>query len=205
MPSIGAVMVVWLRLTSAWPRAARACAICACADLNAASACAVADARRLELAGRQQLLAAQRLGAALLDLGVLERDPRPLGVGLQLHQVGPRLVDLGLEQRRLQPGDHLPLLHLRVEVGLQRGDGAGDLASPPGRWSPPRACPSPSRSARRRRESTKAVVNAGPRAARASVVGGQRDRAGQHRRRSTACVVSWLDSPGRLDADVAGL
>src|SRR6185436_14705283 len=43
--------------------------------------------------------------------------------------VGLALLDLGLERRRVELGEELPLLDAAVEVGVEAGDHAGDLAA----------------------------------------------------------------------------
>jgi hypothetical protein len=92
--------------------------------------------RRVEIRLRQELLGAQLLGARVLLLRVNQRDAvalhlglRSADVGLRLQQVGLRLIDLRRQERRVQPGDHLTLLHDRVEVGAEPADVARYLAA----------------------------------------------------------------------------
>jgi hypothetical protein len=81
----------------------------------------------VEVGGREQLFLAQFSSAAQLGLRIGDVDGGALGVGLQLGNGGLGLVDLCLEERRVEHGDDLPTPHLRVEVGRERPDGAGDL------------------------------------------------------------------------------
>lgn len=54
------------------------------------------------------------------------RDPEQ-ALGLVPHARCARLLDVGLEERRVQFGEDLAFAHLGVEIGLQRHDGPGDL------------------------------------------------------------------------------
>ena len=63
------------------------------------------------------------VGPGALDLRVLVQDVRPGGVQIRL-----RLVDPGLEDVRVDPGDDLVLLDDRVEVDHEVLDHPGDLA-----------------------------------------------------------------------------
>src|SRR6185369_17133710 len=73
-------------------------------------------------------------GAVIILLG-LDRGGLRLGnvcpcgsyVGNGVRQVGLGLKQLSLENRGIDAGDDLPLLYLRVEVGIDLGNGAGGL------------------------------------------------------------------------------
>ena len=101
--------------------------------LQRASACrAVVRAVSRSLAGISCWRSAARRGAA--SPRILDLHGRALGVGLQPLHRRLGLLDLGLEQRRLEPRDHLALPHTRVEVGVQRADRAGHLRARPRPW-----------------------------------------------------------------------
>ena len=70
-----------------------------------------------------------RLGPVVLLLGVREVDAEPLEVGLRPDNVGVLLLDLGLDQRRVEPRDDLSLVDDRVEVGVELLDRAGHLGA----------------------------------------------------------------------------
>ena len=54
-------------------------------------------------------------------------DAKPLEVGLGANQVRASLLDLRLEEGRIEARQHLPLAHQRVEIGVQLLDGARHL------------------------------------------------------------------------------
>ena len=123
----GPMITVWSRSTWAGLSAASACltaALSAGCWATAPSYVARADSRSL---GRTRSCFASSFersyfclasSIAAWDRSTLARADARLA---------PRLVHAGLEQRRLQPRDHLVLLDRRVEVGAQPVDGAGDL------------------------------------------------------------------------------
>jgi len=63
-----------------------------------------------------------RLGVSKVRLHV---EKVPLGI----EHVGPRLLNLGFEKSRVDLGDHLPFFHLGIEIGVERLDRPGNLAS----------------------------------------------------------------------------
>ena len=79
---------------------------------------------------------------------------RVVEIGRGLRLVGARLLDLGLEQRRVEPGDHLALVHDRVEIGAEPRRRCPRPVCRPARSSPPAAC----RSRRRRRATAPRVT-----------------------------------------------
>src|SRR5690349_15046262 len=123
MPSIGASMTVWLRLTCDWLTAASdcvtpasACVTVACCDCSGARR-VDGDFRRIEFALRQQLLLRERQRAIVFLLRVdqlhtplFEITVRLGEVRARLRQVGALLLQLRLEQRRIETGDDLALL-----------------------------------------------------------------------------------------------
>ncbi len=142
MPSMGATIMVWSRLTFDWFTDASDCE-------TAASACvtlACCDARRLgridgdfggvEIALRDQVARRQLHGSRKLLLRIqklhpcaLELAQRPRQVGARLNQVGLHLLELRVEQRRVQTRDHLALLDDGVEVGAKPRDVPRHLAA----------------------------------------------------------------------------
>ena len=90
----------------------------------------------VEIALRQKAPRGQFLGARVLLLRVDQLNATPVEVALglgevrvRLRQVGPRLLGLGFEQRRVEAREHLTLLHERVEVGAEERDVPGYLAA----------------------------------------------------------------------------
>ena len=80
--------------------------------------------------GRGNELRLQELVRPLqLQLRVFEGDARALDVGLQPGHGRFGLIDLRLQQRRIEPRDDLALPDLRVEVGIQRLNRAGHLGA----------------------------------------------------------------------------
>jgi hypothetical protein len=85
--------------------------------------------RGLEVLRRDELPVREALVPLQLAARVLDADPQAIDVRLGTGQVGAALLDLRLDQRRVQLSDHLALLHNRVEVGVQGLDVAGHLAA----------------------------------------------------------------------------
>ena len=83
--------------------------------------------RRLELGPRQQALVEQGLRPFELLLRVGEGHSQAIEIRVGPDDVGALLLDVRLEQRRVEPRDHLPLLHDRVEVGVEILNDAADL------------------------------------------------------------------------------
>ena len=111
MPSIGAVMTVCSRLTSAVWSCDFACTSAASDERICASADSHVHVGRLELGSWQQILVEERLGAVELLLGVGEGDFQAFQIRFRSRDVRALLLDLGVEDRRVEPRDHLPLLH----------------------------------------------------------------------------------------------
>jgi hypothetical protein len=86
-------------------RELRTCGLHACLRLPRGRA------RRVEIAGGNQLLRAQLLGAAQLGGRVLDLHGSAFNIRLEALHRGLGLLDLRLEQRRLEPREHLPLPH----------------------------------------------------------------------------------------------
>ena len=71
----------------------------------------------VEIGSRHQLLIEQRFCTDERAVGVSGLRLRRLDRALRREEVGVALIDRGLEQQRVEPGDDVALLHLRVEVG----------------------------------------------------------------------------------------
>ena len=138
MPSIGAVMMQWSRLTWLWLTEP---AHRACDRLRApASDCSCACAESTAILAASRSLCGTRLRAASsfapreLLLRVGQRDlvvdsPSLATSACDLTQIGARLLHLRLEERRIEPRDHLALVDDRVEVGAEPRDVARHLAA----------------------------------------------------------------------------
>ena len=129
MPSIGEVMTVCSRFTLAWFRLAFDCATDASADRTCASADASATWADSRSASDTSCFSASLAVRSSASLAASRATFEPLDVGLGPDQVRLRLLDLRLEQRRIEPGEHLALPNDVVEVGVQRLDDAGHLAA----------------------------------------------------------------------------
>ena len=97
------------------------------------------DLGRVELACGEQLLRRQFLGARVLLLRVGQLHTRAIQlaarlgqVGAGLHEVGLHLIELRVEQRRVEPRDDLALLDDAVEVGAEPLDVARTPGCRPG-------------------------------------------------------------------------
>jgi len=64
-----------------------------------------------------------------LDVHLLEIALSPGQIRAHLIQVRASLLDLGLEERRIERREHLPFVHDRVEIGAEPRDVAGGLAA----------------------------------------------------------------------------
>ena len=87
------------------------------------------DLRGIEIALRQETSRRQFLGPRVFLLRVDERDLVVLDVGFRLCEIRARLFDRGLEERRVEAGDHLAFVDDGVEVGAEPRDVAGYLAA----------------------------------------------------------------------------
>ena len=94
------------------------------------------DLRRIEIALREQAPGRELLRARVLLLRVLQLYFALLQIALRLgqirlclRQIGAGLLQLRLEERRIEPRDHLSFAHDRIEVGAEPGDVARHLAS----------------------------------------------------------------------------
>jgi hypothetical protein len=127
MPSIGAVMIVCPRFTCACSSCARAWTYLRLGRFHLRLGLVGGRHGRLEIRSRDELFRAQLLGAAQLGLRIVDVHAGALGIGLQLRHRGLGLIDLRLEERRLEGRDHLAAPHPRVEVGGERRDRARNL------------------------------------------------------------------------------
>ena len=79
-------------------------------------------ARGVDVLLRQQLRLGQLIRALCFELRIPELHLRLVDLRLQPRDGRARLLDLALEQRLIERGDHLPTLDHLVEVGADRGD-----------------------------------------------------------------------------------
>ena len=144
------------------------------------------------LAGRS-CCAAQRLGAALLDAARRRARPAPARRRPAAAAAWPAPARPALwKQRRLEPGDDLPLAHLRVEVGLQRLRWCRTPGVPTWTVVTASSVPVAFTFSTTSPRVTGAVVSAGAAISAAAIEGRQRDRGGQQRGQDAeGCVVSW--------------
>ncbi len=128
-PSMGDTMLVYERFTcarcscaTAWARFALAASMAAWVVATFASAVS-----EIGLRGEVLVLEGLRAGVGLVggERARLRGDHACLG----LEVVGLGLLDRRLEQLRVDLGDQLALLHLRVEVGHELLDAPGDLGA----------------------------------------------------------------------------
>ena len=77
------------------------------------------DFRGIEIRLRDQALGRQFFRARVLLLRVGERNLASIEVRLRFHEVGSCLLDLRVEQRRIELCDDLTLLDDRIEIGAE--------------------------------------------------------------------------------------
>ena len=99
----------------------------ACCDRSCASAERTVDFRRFQLGLGDQFLRRELLGARELRSRVIERHAEALEIGFRPDQVGAGLLNLRLDERRIEAREHLAFADQRVEIGIQLLDGAGHL------------------------------------------------------------------------------
>ena len=116
------------RLIRASVTAARAAAMSASAPLTSAAACSMVVRARSSSA-RELLIAGERLRILQLHAGIVECRLTTSMFGFCLGEPRFGLGEPRLKRGRVEPGQHLPRLDPRVEIGRQRRDRAGDLRS----------------------------------------------------------------------------
>jgi len=99
VPSMGEMMVQYLRLMTAWLREARACSTAPLSASTCAAAAVALDSAVSRSAGRDELPLEELPGALELPLRVLRLGARPRQVPLRGHVVGAGLLDRRLEHR----------------------------------------------------------------------------------------------------------
>ena len=129
MPSIGAVMTVWSRFTSFWFSVAWACVTCARLDCSCAlAALSVSSAASSSCFGISERASSCWVRWSFVSASSTDTRSRSR-VGLGTEEVRAGLLDLRLEQRRVQPRDHLALADDGIEIGEQLLDRARHLGT----------------------------------------------------------------------------
>ena len=107
---------------------------CASDDLSLRFGGAHVDFRGVEVrsSAAAAVLDSSRARASLV-LASSSETLQPLEIRLRPDQVRLRLFDLRLEERRIEAGEDLSLLHERVEVGVERSESCPTPACRPAR------------------------------------------------------------------------